>query len=200
MVTAENNYDFDWYCCVGYHITGRVNEMFGGNETEFGFAMINSVDRQSYKNSLTRNLSDVVEKMQDKVTSSVEDPLRCDETPSNSSHINNKTSLNISNTVVDECLKSFTEETGIPMVIVVDEAEDVFGKYVPFSDIVRIVLSLIILGVAIVFIVRAVKRNKNGQNGNNNSNNNNGNNNGGYNNNGYNNNGYNNGGYNGGYN
>lgn len=99
--------------------------------------------------------------------------------------------------VVDEYLKSFTEETGIPLVIVVDEAEDVFGKYVPFSDIVRIVLSLIILGVAIVFIVRAVKKNKNGQNGNNNNGNNNGSyNNNGYNNNGYNNNGYNNSGYN----
>lgn len=198
VVTAENNYDFDWYACVGYDISSQVNEMFGGTGTALGNAMLDSVDTQSYKNSLTRNLSDVVEKMQAKVEATGTKALKCSHTPKNTSHLVNNSGLNISSSVVDEALKNFTDATGVPVVIVVDTAENVFGKYVPAGDIITIVISLVIMGVAIFFIVRAIRKRKNDPNNPNNNNNNNSNN-GGYNNDGYNNGGYNNDGYNGGY-
>ena len=72
---------------------------------------------------------------------------------------------------------------------IVDTMENVFGKTIPLGDIIIVILILVLIGVAIYMIVRAIKNRKEEDNNNNNNNNNN---------NGYNNGGYNSGGYNGG--
>ena len=177
VVTAENNYDFDWYGCVGWDIDSEISSMFGGNQTTLGGAMLSNIDQQSYKNSLTRNLSDVVNTMKKAVVNKgLASPFTCkEEREEYSSHITNKTGLNIDESKVNQALQSFTEETDIPIVIVVDEAEDVFGKYMPADTIFTVVIILALTGVGIFLIVRAYrnkKNNKDGQDQNNNRNNN----------------------------
>lgn len=203
VVTAENNYDFDWYGCVGWDVTSEISNMFGGNQTTLGGAMLSNVNQQSYKNSLTRDLSNVINTMEKAVVSkNLDSSFTCKETREEyDSHITNKTSLNISTDVVDAALQSFTEQTDIPIVIVVDEAEDVFGKYMPAETIFTIVIIVVLVAVAIVLIIRGRKRNKNNPNNQNNQNNQNGYGGGGYGNNNYGGgNGYGGGGYNTNYN
>lgn len=194
VVTAENNYDFDWYGCVGWHVDSEISNMFGTNQTTLGGAMLSNVNQQSYKNSLTRDLSNVIATMETAVINKqLDSSFTCNEVRGEySSHITNKTDLNISTDIVNDALQRFTDETDIPIVIVVDEAEDVFGKYMPVQTIITLVIIVALVGVAIFLIVRAVRnKNRNGQNGSSNNYNSRGNN---YNN-GYNNN-HNNGNYN----
>lgn len=182
LVTAENNKDFDWMCWVGDHVKTNITNMFGAQGTTFGNAILSSVNEYSYQYSLTSNLSSVIDTMESEIKRVAPDSsfsdICTDTQHSNIAHVTNKTELSINAQTLNATLQSFTDETGIPIVIVVDTAENVFGKYVPFGDIMMIVLSLVILGVAIFFIVRTVKKNKNGQNGNNSNYNNNGYNNG----------------------
>ena len=197
VVTAENNYDFDWYGCVGWHIDGEISNMFGGNQTTLGGAMLSNVNQQSYKNSLTRDLSNVMITMEKAVVNKrLASSFTCHEMRTEyESHITNKTDLYIDTSVVNNALQSFTEETDIPVVIVVEEAEDVFGKYMPAQTIITIVIIVILIGLAIFLIIRGKRNKKNNQNNQNGQNNyNNGNYNNGYNSN------YNNGSYNSNYN
>ena len=196
VVTAENNYDFDWYGCVGWHVDGEISNMFGGNQTTLGGAMLSNVNQQSYKNSLTRDLSNVMITMKNAVANKrLESSFTCDEIRSEyDSHITNKTDLHIDASVVDAALQSFTEETDIPIVIVVEEAEDIFGKYMPAQTIITIVIIVILIALAIFLIIRGRRNKKNNQNNQNGQDNyNNGNNN-------YNNGNYNSGNYNTNYN
>lgn len=194
VVTAENNYDFDWYGCVGWHVDGEISNMFGGNQTTLGGAMLSNVNQQSYKNSLTRDLSNVMITMKNAVANKrLESSFTCNEIRSEyDSHITNKTDLHIDASVVNDALASFTEETDIPVVIVVDEAEDVFGKYMPAQTIITLVIIVVLVGLAIFLIIRGRRNKKNNQNNNQNGQNN-------YNNGNYNNN-YNTGNYNNNYN
>ena len=105
------------------------------------------------------------------------------------SKLYNHSTLSMNEELVNEALGEFTAATGIPAAIVVDEMEDALGKRILMQDIFLIVIFLVILGVTVFMIVKAVKEKKkygsggpdqNGQ---------------GYNNNGYNN-GYNSNGYN----
>ena len=191
---ADGYYVIAW---VGDNIHGEINNMFGDETTTFGRVVQGTVNREYYAYSLDSNLASVMEQMgsrieQLKLKSSFRSDLQSQNPPT--SHLTNRTSLSLTHETVDNALQAFTEQTDIPAVIVVDTMENVFGKTIPLSDIVTVVVMLVLLGFAIYWIVRTVKNNKkNGGNGNNNNYGNGGN----YNNGSYNNGNYNNGNYNG---
>ena len=82
------------------------------------------------------------------------------------SHLTNKTALPLTEQTVNDALTSFTEQTGISVVLVVEDIDDVFERKIPPQDIFTLVLAGVILIVAIVLIVRAFKKKKeNGGNG-----------------------------------
>ena len=63
---------------------------------------------------------------------------------------------------VESALANFTAETGIPIVIVVDTVENIYGKGLTGTDIMVIIMCLIFIGVAVFLIIRAIKQGKNG--------------------------------------
>lgn len=69
----------------------------------------------------------------------------------------NYTELSLTEATVNDALVSFSEETDIPVVIVVEDMEDVFGKSLPTGDIVILVVLSVLGIVAIVSIVRVIK-------------------------------------------
>ena len=73
------------------------------------------------------------------------------------SHLTNHSDLAINEETVEAELKKFTEETEIPIVIVVDSMENVFGKRLSFADIFTMLLFVGLAVVAVVMIVRRVK-------------------------------------------
>lgn len=200
IVFLTNEEANDFYCIawIGDNVRTEINAMFGDETTVFGRAVLASINQEYYAYSLSSNLAAVMDTMSAKITERgypTSFRTEANRATLTESHLTNKTSLAISEETVGVALRDFTEATGIPAVIAVDTMENVFGKTMATGDIFTALILLVVAGVAIYFIVRAIRNNKkNGGNGGNNNNNNNTNNN--YNN--YNGNGYNS--YNGGYN
>ncbi len=182
FLTYENKSDCNFIAWVGNHITNDVNYMFGGNQSELGRAFGKALPAD-YNYALTQSLSAVVDEMAIKVNNlgaanNYKENCHDDHTNSPSKLVN-YSNESIGAADLNYSLEQFTESTGIPISIVVAEAESVFGKTMPASYIFMIVISLALIGLAIYLIVRGVKARKNGGNGQGGN---------GYNNNGYNNN------------
>ena len=113
-----------------------------------------------YAHSLDEDLIRVIETMTRKIDNlGLESSFKKTYSHANSpeSHLENYTDLSMSKGSVDEALEEFTAQTDIPIVLVVEDMETVFGKNIPAEDIF-ILLVLGVLGVvAIVAIVRVVK-------------------------------------------
>ncbi len=170
LVEDEEYWDYAYIAWVGDHIDTQINDMFGNEQTTFGVTVTNSIAEKSYKYSLDSNLARVVENMERQITaknlpSSFKASCKDVDHTQVDSHMVNKTALPLTEQTVNDALASFTEETGISVVLVVDDIDDVFDRKIPASDIFTLILATVILVVAIVLIVRAFKK-KNGGDGN----------------------------------
>ena len=156
---CEGYYTIAW---VGDNITEEIYSMFGNEYTEFGYKMKGSI-ASYYKNSLSKNLATVVNGMTDSISNlKLKSSFNRDygSPDGYTSHLTNNSSLEINKDTVNHALEEFTAETDIPIVIVVEEMEDVFGKTVFGTDIMTVVACLALGGAAIYFIYRAVKDKK----------------------------------------
>ena len=70
------------------------------------------------------------------------------------------TSIDLTEETVNHALEEFTAKTGIPVVVVVDDIEDVFTKTLSFNDIIVVIVSIGLVIYAIVLIVKAIKNSK----------------------------------------
>ena len=144
---------------VGDNIDNNIYDMFGNEYTEYGQEMKESINKY-YENSLSKNLASLVDGMADRIvnlslSSSFEHKSQ---SPGEyKSHVTNRSDLALNDETVNRSLEEFTEDTGIPIVIVVDNIENVFTKTINTADIMTIILALVILAVAIYFIYRAFK-------------------------------------------
>lgn len=160
FLTNENHDGYDTIAYVGDDIATDISLQFGNQYTPFGIAMQSSIDPDGHKNSISKGLAMMVEKM----TKSVKD-LELESSFSippegemSDSHLTNHSDLEINETTVNTALKKFTEETDIPIVIVVDSMETVIGKTLAVTDIFSVVLFIGMIVVAVVLVVRAFKR------------------------------------------
>lgn len=162
LIVVLTNEEADGYYCiawVGDNIQDRINRMFGDETTAFGQSMIASVP-DMYAYSLDSNLAMVMNTMSEKIdnlglTSSFKKQYSHDKSPE--SHLINYTDLALTEETVNDALVSFTEATGIPVVLVVEDMENVFGKTLPMEDIVILLVLAVLAIVAIVAIIRTVK-------------------------------------------
>lgn len=190
FLTYEDHYEYNYIAWCGDHINENVRDLFGNNGTALGAAMNSSISETSYEYSLSMNLASVISRMETRVASLGNTSSfisGCHDTRANSPvKLVNKSALSMTEETVMSALTSFTATTGIPISVVIEDAEDVFGRTTPAGAIVTVIVCLAIAGVAIYLIVRGVKNRRGGNGGNNGNGYNNGGNNG-YNNN-YNNN------------
>ena len=162
LIVLLTNEESDGYYCiawVGDNINDSINRMFGDDTTAFGQSIIASVN-DYYAYSLDSNLAMVMNIMTEKVTdlnlnSSFKKTYSHDNSPA--SHLVNYTDLSLTEETVNDSLVAFTEETDIPVVIVVEDMEAVFGKNMPMGDILVLLILAVLAVVAIVSIVRVVK-------------------------------------------
>ena len=190
---ADGYYVLAW---VGDNIDTEINYMFGDETSTFGRVVQGAVNREYYAYSLDSNLASVMYQMANRIEglnlkSSFNVPKTSTTPPT--SHLTNHTSLSLTEETVNDALTTFTEKTDIPVVIVVDTMENVFGKTLPMGDIITVLILLVLLGIAIYLIIRKTKEHK--KNGGNQNNGSNQNGNGSYGNGGYQGNSYGNGGY-----
>ena len=177
IVFLANEAADGYYCIawVGDNIQSDINLMFGNDSTAFGQTVLASIDSDYYVYSLDSNLATVMDTMSKKVTaldleSSFKKEYSHNDAPD--SHVKNYTALEITEVTVNDALVSFTEATDIPVVIVVDTMENVFGKTMPISDIIIIIALVALAVIAVYMIVRAVKNRRNSEDNSDDSNNN----------------------------
>ena len=159
FLTAENYYDFCYIGWVGNHVSTDVNYLFGGDGSPLGNEIHGAVP-DNYKYALSSNLTNVTNRMATRA-SAVNTGYICQEAQDGlKSHAVNRSALTLDVETINMALASFTEQTGIPMTIVVDEMEDVFGKEIPFSVIFTLILAGGVVVVAIVLIVKTIRKRK----------------------------------------
>lgn len=157
VFTTYEGYDgYECIAWVGDNLDVEVRDMFGNEYTEFGRTMLNRVPANLYEFSLSSNFHDVVDHMASKVSTITGTPVG--EVDTSFSKLYNYSELSLNEKTVNTALVEFTEKTGINIVIVVDEGEDVFGVTKNNSAMIGFFVLLAI----ILIIVFVTKKNKNG--------------------------------------
>lgn len=137
LVEDEEYYNFYYIAWVGDHIDTEINWMMGDNDTELGRAMTSSISETNYKYSLDSDLAAVMKTMTEEIQAlGLESSFICDEDHAQvKSHLTNHTSLDMTEETVNDALTAFTDATGIPVVIVVEDMDDVFGSTKPAEQV-----------------------------------------------------------------
>ena len=174
LVEENAYYDYYYIAFTGDDITESIDNMFGNNQTDLGVAMNTHISASSYKYSLDKNLAQVISQMEREINAlSLESSFDCFEDHIQvSSHIVNKTNVPITEATVNKALQSFTESTGIPIVIVVENMEEVFTAESNQSqeitidkdtivNILYIVIAVIVLAILVVQALRKKKKKTN---------------------------------------
>ncbi len=171
FLTDEDCYDYYFIAWVGDHIETDINYLFGNNQTALGRAIASSVNTASYRYSLDSNLADVTKRMITEIEAlNLEDSYTCTENHVQvKSHLTNKTDLPMTVETVEKALTEFTEKTGIPMVIVVEDMADVFGGNTQAAtaastgnSILLIILVAAVVVIVAVVIIRSKRSKENG--------------------------------------
>lgn len=165
LISFITNEEMTGYYCiawVGYNLDTNIYNMFGNEQTVFGKTIQNKIG-DNYKHSFDKNLALAIDELGDKIEafgldSSFEEPsvgiIRAE------SKIYNSTLIPINEEVVNKALKDFTDETGIPIAVSVDDVEQVLDKKIDGGDVFVIIFCVAVIGVAIFLIVRNVKEHK----------------------------------------
>lgn len=163
LVEDEEYYDYSFIAWVGDHVNPRISDMFGSNQTKFGRAIQNSaINSQTYKYSLDSGIASVMTTMQGHISAlDLDSSYTCSNDKHDyKSHLTNKTSIDLTESTVNTALEEFTAKTGIPVVVVVEDIEEVFPKTIDVMDIIVVIISIGLIVAAIVLIVKAIKNNK----------------------------------------
>lgn len=163
---CDGYYTIAW---VGDNVKDDINNMFG-EYTEYGEALYSNID-EYFGYSLDSDLADVVEVMTKHITNlGLKSSFYWESDRSNLAEPKfiNMTSMDLTTEIVHRVLVDFTDKTGIPMVIVVDSAEEVFGAVTITDDgytnvpIVQPAIpkinttAIITIAVIVVFIVASI--------------------------------------------
>ncbi len=137
---CDGYYTIAW---VGDNIRPEINEMFG-EYTEYGQALENHINSNYFEYSLDTDLTAVIKEMKESIVSlNFDSPFLSGDRDYTKpeSRIVNETLVEMNEELLNAELTDFTEKTGIPCVIVVDWAEEVFGtdhteeEYVSAADV-----------------------------------------------------------------
>ena len=146
----------------GDNVKYDINNLFGNASTAFGKAVNNNIGA-NYKYTLDTDIAAIVEIMENKVSYlNLSSPLiKPHDMPGTSSCVLiNRSDLVLSDEAVNDALESFALETGIQIAVVVDTAEGVFGKTMPWSSIIFIIAILALVGFCIYYIVKKISEKK----------------------------------------
>ena len=175
VLVDEDHYSYYYIAWVGDHIATDINFMLGGNDTVLGQAMESCINQSSYKYSLDSNLAQVLEILTKEVKNlGLADSFTCNEDHVQvPSRLINDSALPMTEETVNHALAAFTEATGIPVVIAVDDINDL-GKtgeaFTGSGSVTSIALIAIVavLGVAVVaaviFGVRSFRKKREAEN------------------------------------
>ena len=170
VLVADDYYTVYSIAWVGDHINYQINEMMGNNDTALGQAMNNSISATNYKYSLDADLARVMQTMTGHAKAlGLDNSYTCmEENRQIESYLINYSHLEMTEATVNEALAAFTEATGIPVVIVVEDMDEVFAQQkeelkIPSFELPKsrgIILAImgVVLISALVIGVRAIRK------------------------------------------
>ena len=130
VLVNEDYYDYYYIAWVGDHIDYEINCLMGNNDTVLGQTMENSISSSSYKYSLDSDLANVMKVMTGHIQNlKLDSSFTCSERRGGiRSHVTNHANIELTESTINGALEEFTDTTGIPVVIVVEDMKDVFGR------------------------------------------------------------------------
>ena len=167
--TYDGYYSIAW---IGDNVKTEISDMFGDQSTTFGVVVLGNINSEYYAYSLDSNIAAVMETMTAHVSRlGLESSFKkqSDRSVMASPTFINNTELSMTKATVEDALVGFTEATGIPVAVVVEDTVDVFGKGFSSDDIGAIVISVGFIALALFLIVKAFKDKKKFKDGNGNS-------------------------------
>lgn len=159
FLVEENCKGYYTIAWVGDNIKSSINSMFGNEYTEFGYKVLGGIS-DYYRYDLSKNLATIIDGMTDEVVNLglKSSFIHSSSSPGEyTSHVTNHSSLSINEETINRALEDFTSETDIPIVIVVDDMENVFDKTIGRSDIFTVIMAVVIGGFAVFLIYKAFK-------------------------------------------
>lgn len=160
FVNYEDNQELAYVCFAGDNVNNRINNLFG-SDSEFGRVLESTVNADNYKYSLSKDLAKVMDHMTTEVVElnlSSSFVKEHDMSDAPGATLIDKSGLNLNEETIKDSLVNFQNETGIPVLLVVDDAESVFGKTMPIANIVMAVITLGVIIFGICFLVSKIRR------------------------------------------
>ena len=154
------NSKYDQYLCiskVGENVVDKIRNEFGIEGSSFGKSVLKEIDKY-YEETFGDDIIAVMNTMSKEITdhglvSSFKDTsLPADISVS---RVINHTPLAISNDMINDALDDFSEETGLPVVIVIDSLDNVFDRQLPFRPFF---IMVILLGVIAFCVYNTTKK------------------------------------------
>ena len=168
VLTSDDYYNFYYIAWVGDHIDYEINSLLGDNYTTLGVLMENNISDTNYKYSLDSDLARVMQELTAEIQSmGLEDSFTCSENHAQvKSYLTNRSQIDMTEATVNAALTDFTDATGIPVVIVVEDMDDVFGNSSPqwqgagtnYGGMIILAVMGIVLVGALVFALKAIRR------------------------------------------
>lgn len=162
ILTYDDDQELAYVAWIGDNVNNSVHDLFGVDD-EFGAYLERTVNIDNYKYSLSKDLSKVMDHMAQEVSYLGLDSafiVQHDMSGAPSSALINRSDLDMNKDTVEDSLDRFTQSTGIPAVILVDKAENVFGRSMPVANIIIAIATLALIIFCIFYIVKSVKEKK----------------------------------------
>ncbi len=159
------NDDKDGYDCiawVGNATADAAYNLFGDEYSEFGRLMLGSVDGY-YAYSLDRDLATVVDTLRVRISEvSPDGALKAGAPMSDgpSEVYNRAKGYAFTPSSLAPALAAFTEETGLPLSVVIADGEAAFGRSLSAGTILLLILLSAAIILLIVFLIRSSRRKK----------------------------------------
>ena len=161
LAEDEEYYDYAYIAWVGDHIDMKITDMFGNQYTQLGQSVNARLGVSSYKYSIGKNIAQIITDMENEVSAlGLSSSFYCNEEREGAIvKLVNNTEMEISPEMVEASVDRFTQSTGIPMAVVVEDMGDVFRR----TGTLFSMLPVIIVAIIIIAIVVALFK-KNGKN------------------------------------
>ena len=155
------NSKYDQYLCiskVGENVADKIKNEFGTDGSSFGKTVLKEIDKK-YEESFSSDIVAIMNTMSKEVTDhQLESSFKDGATPADTSvsKVINHTPLAISTDMINESLVAFSNETDLPVIIVIESLDKVFNRQLPFRPFFIMVLLLGVAGFCIYNTTRKV--------------------------------------------
>lgn len=159
LVEDDEYYEYDFLAWTGDHITSDINNMLGNDYTELGALMASNI-ANNYKHSLSRDLATVFDSLTEKVTdlkleSSFTDDCKAEHTNADGRLFNESKTLEMNQNTVETALNKFASETGISVVLLVADQDDVLP-----TSYTGLIVAIVLLAIVAVIVILLIKKKK----------------------------------------